>query len=142
MRKETPKYLRLQVILDHLSSMPPAHSSLEAYKMLNNVINEIEDEFLGKDSYNPPRSLLGIYTKRMYVTNLESVFPVEEYSGVSILISSKHITFISRYGAIEVQNKLKDDTQGKGIPFKSRVDAILYRKHDAWGNDVWHEKNK
>lgn len=142
MRKDAPKHMRLQVILDHLQSVQPAHSALEAYKILSESINLIEDRFLGKDTYNPPRSLVNVHTPRMYPTNLESAFPVAYYKGVHILLSSNHITLISRYGAIEIQNKVTGDKRGENVHFKEREHEVIFRKLDAYGDGVWCDKNK
>lgn len=143
MKQETPKHLRLQVILDYLQTKPPARSSLEAYKIFTDTINEVEDEFLGKESYNPPKTFLdGSKTERIYMTNPESFHNVPAYGGVQVLIHFREITFISRYGAIEIQRKVNKDKLGSLIPFKERNTEVIFKKLDAWGDDVWHDKNK
>lgn len=137
------KCQRFQVILNRLAAAPALHTSLEAYKLLEVVINTVEDEFLGEDSYNPPRSLIVGFEKieRMYLTKLESMHPVPRYTGVSILLSHQHVTFISRYGAIEIQRKLREDKRGETIPFEARTELVIFQKLDAYGDPVWHPKN-
>lgn len=143
MNQEVPKHQRIQVVLDYLYSLPPARSSLEAYMIFAKAINEVEDDFLGKESYSPPRTFLdGTKTERIYMTLFESMHPVPRYSGVHILIHLKEVVFISRYGAIEIQRKIEDDILGFKRHFETRNDCVMFTKPDANGDGVWSEKNK
>jgi hypothetical protein len=138
-----PKHERLQKALGYLHSLPPAYSSIEAYKNLEKAVNLVEDEFLGRESYQPPKTFLdGRRTERIYMTLLESLHPVPGYSGVHILINKKEITLISRFGAIEIQYKVDEDKFGFKTHFESRTDKVIFIKNDGYGHGVWHEKNK
>ena len=143
MKPVVPKHQRMPVILDHLACSPAAHNALEAYKLLSDVIDQVEDEILGLETYDlkPSRSALHNTGDRMYVTQLPDIFPVMRYTGVMILVAVRHITFISRYGAIEVQCKREDDKRGTVFKFEDRHECVLLRKADAWGDGVWHPKN-
>ena len=134
---------RLQAVLDRLRYSPPAHTSLEAYALFEKIINQVEDEFLGPHTYNPPRSLLVDFENigRMYMTKTESMFSIPKYTGVHILVNHREVVFISRYGAIELQRKLGHDKEGLIIHFEHRLEQVLLQKPDAWGHGVWHPKN-
>jgi hypothetical protein len=141
--KLIPKGKRIRSTLDYLHALPPARTALEAYMLFAKAINEVEDAFLGADSYDPPKTFLdGTTTERMYMTLFESVHPVPRYSGVHALIHVKEVIFISRYGAIEIQRKNEDDTRGFDQHFSERKDLIMFKKADASGHGVWHKKNK
>lgn len=134
---------RVELILKRLSLLPPATSGLEAYKQLTETINQFEDEIWGKDSWHPPRSFIGgVSTQRFYTIFPESFFSVDNYPGVTILIGTKELIFMSRYGAIEIQNKVIEDRYGKDQTFHLRRDQVFFEKFDAYGDNVWHEKNK
>ncbi|MDQ3076026.1 MAG: hypothetical protein M3Q34_02765 [bacterium] len=138
------KYHRLQVIFDRLSRIPPMSSSLQVYKMMAQVIDEVEDEFLGPETYDLKLNRANPVETgyRMYQIQLGSIFEVSGYTGVQLLLATKHLTFISRYGAIEVQSKLHIDKFGELIFFETRFEQVLFQKLDAFGDGVWHEKNK
>ena len=143
MNQETPKHQRMQVVLDYLHSLPPASNALEAYLLIEKAIMDVEDIFLGKESYNPPKTFLdGTRTERIYMTLHESIHPVPKYGGVQILVHAKEVVFISRYGAIEMQRKHEDDKHGFLTPFEKRNESVLFKKNDAYGDGVWHQKNK
>lgn len=142
MSHTTPKQHRIKVVLDHLHSFSPARTALEAYAHFTQAINQVEDEFLGKDSYDLPRTFLdGTRTERMYMTLFENMYSVPRYGGVHILIHVREIVFISRYGAIEIQKKVEDDKFGFKQHFEERVALVIFKKLDAWGDGVWHQKN-
>lgn len=134
---------RLSLLFTSLDSEPPATSSLDAYRQISNLLNNIEDDVLGRDSWNPPRYYPpGENTERLYTIGADSIFPLKEYNGIDVLTSIGEITFISRYGAIEVQLKDKLDNTGNGTDYENRKKAVIYSKVDYQGDGVWHEKNK
>ena len=111
--------------------------------MLSDVIDQSEDELLGPETYDLKlsREPLRNTGDRMYVTQLPDIHPIPRYTGVQILVAVRHVAFISRYGAIEVQGKLEDDKRGEIFKFEDRHEQVLFQKADAWGDGVWHPKN-
>jgi hypothetical protein len=143
MEQVTPKQHRIQVALDYLYSLPPAGTSLKAYELFTRAINLVEDEFLGQESWSIPRTFLtGARTERIYMGQVESLHPVPRYSGVDILIHVREVVFFSRYGAIEIQQKVADDRYGFKKHFEERTDLVIFQKPDSAGDGVWHTKNR
>ncbi|MEI8130165.1 MAG: hypothetical protein WCG55_01520 [bacterium] len=135
-----PKYQRLLVILDRLHNKQPAKDSLSAYKMIADTIIEVENEFFGPESSN--LHLSDPHLGRMTAPTLDNIFSVPDYNGVSILISTNQVTFISKSGAIEIQKKNREDKYGEIISFSQRTELVLFKKNDSSGHGVWHKKNK
>lgn len=126
-----------------LAKLPPASNALEAYAQLCNTLNEVEDIVFGSQHWNPPRTFLtGVETTRLYPIFTESFFAVTEFPGVQMLLARKELVFISRFGAIQVQNKSASDKTGDDLPFFRRSDEVIFTKDDKYGDDVWHEKNR
>ena len=134
---------RVNLILKKLNVLPPARNGLEAYRQISETINHFEDMIWGKESWNPPRSFLGgVATRRFYTTFTESFFSVENFPGVTLLLGTKELIFVSRYGAIEMQRKLHNDRYGKTKQFYLRHDQVFFVKLDAYSHSVWDEKNR
>ncbi len=134
---------RLLQVLEQFKKLPPATNGLEAYKQFCELINHSEDVLWGKESWNPPRTFLdGSRTDRLYPIYPESFHPVQGFPGVTVLISKMEIVFISRYGAIEIQEKDPDDKYGTNNHFSERHHLCIFKKHDAYRDGVWHNKNK
>lgn len=132
---------RLYKIFENLVKLPRCHNSLEAYKQLTELINTGEDLLFGFEMWNPPRTFLDSNrTERLYTIYPESFHEVKDYLGVTILIAKKELIFISRYGAIEVQEKIKGDEFGNKVHFSKRKNIIVSKK-DAYNDNVWHIKN-
>lgn len=126
-----------------LQAYAPASSGLEAYAQLSEVINNTEDEIWGKEAWDLPRTFLdGRRTDRLYPILPESFHPVQGYPGVTILVSKIEVVFISRWGAIEMQRKDPEDKFGERMHFAYRSDRVLFTKSDAYGDHVWHDKNR
>jgi hypothetical protein len=138
-----PRQERFMAVLSRVSLLPPAHSSLEAYGQLSEELNAAEDEVFGRDYWEPPRTFLdGNRTPRIYPIHTESFHPVVGFNGVTLMIAKKEYVMISRHGAMEVQSKIPDDLYGDLLHFSERNDHILWQKNDAYGDGVWHEKNR
>lgn len=135
---------RLLQVFENLAQRNPFHSSLEAYSYLVKILNEVEDRSLGAESYIPMRHPPTIPTPRMYPPHIEKDFfsTGDAYLGVHLLLSRQHITFISRYGAIEVQGKIHTDKYGVERMYSERKENVLFEKFDYAGHGVWHPKNR
>jgi 5'-deoxynucleotidase YfbR-like HD superfamily hydrolase len=127
---------KLFMLLDRL---PKASSAMEIYCQISNTLNSIEDDYFGVDSWNPPRFYPpGNSTDRMYPTSTDSMYPVPEYGGVNALVGINEVAYISRYGAVEIQKRDKDNKFNE----LNIYSEIIYVKSDAYGDNVWHIKNK
>ncbi len=137
-----PRQDRFMSVLARVSEMPACSNSLEAYGLLSRVLNSAEDEIFG-DHWEPPRTFLdGKRTPRIYPIHPESFHPVEGFSGVTLMIAKKEYVIVSRFGAMEVQTKIPDDLYGANLHFSERNDQVLWQKTDAYGDGVWHDKNR
>jgi hypothetical protein len=134
---------RLLLVLSEIEKLPPFRNGLQVYKELSERLNHQEDCFFGKESWDPPRTFLeNNRTDRLYPIYPESIHTIEEFPGVSILISMKEIIFISRWGAIEVQDKDPKDKYGQVTHFFLRKEKVIFYKSDYYGHGVWADKNK
>ncbi|HVZ12376.1 MAG TPA: hypothetical protein VG965_05080 [Patescibacteria group bacterium] len=134
---------RFADVLSHLATLPAAHSSLEAYGQLSEAINAAEDRMFGVDSWAPPRTFLdGQRSERLYTIYTESFHHVDGFAGVTLMIAKRELVFVSRFGAIQVQSKIPDDPYGRSKHFSDRPETVIWNKEDAYGDDVWHDKNK
>ncbi len=130
---------RIRRLLAELDKQPPAASGLEAYAQMSNTLNHLEDA-LPDNPWAPPRTYVnGELTDRMYPSTTECFETVEGYPGVTVMVHTKEFIFISRFGAIEIQ---KDTGESEvDIHFSTRSHAVIYKKPDAYGDGVWHDKN-
>lgn len=133
---------RLSLALDLWALEPPVSNGLLSYKQLTDCIDSIEDQEIGHDFWDCPRTFLnGQRTDRIYTILPESFHNVKYYSGVTLLLAKHELIFVSRFGAVEVQNKMKEDKYGVFVHYNNRSDEVIFRKIDASGHDVWHAKN-
>jgi len=140
---ESKKKSRLVTFFQELDNLPPANNSLIAYKQISETLNIIEDRAFGVDYWNPLRFYPpGIKTDRMYPVAPESMYPVNNYSKVTLLVSINELIFISNDGAIEFQIKNKNDIFGTEEDFSKRKNKVLYKKNDIFGCGVWDPKNR
>jgi hypothetical protein len=129
---------RLSKIFEKLDRIPCAKTGLEAYARLCNIVNEIEDELF---EWRLPRTFLdGTITERLYPPQPECMESVSGWSGIIVCVHVKEFIFFSRYGAVEIQLDTSEDE--KLIHFSTRSSAVIYSKNDAYGDPVWHPKNK
>ena len=134
---------RLLLVLALVADLPPACTGLEAYRQLATTMNDEEDGWFGSDTWAPPRTFLdGRRTERLYPILPESFHPVAGWPGVTLLLARREAIFVSRHGAIEVQDKREDDPFGERFPFPERTDRVLFAKSDATGHPVWHPKDR
>lgn len=137
------RYERLLRLLDVIRVAAPARSGLEAYRQLAETLNEMEDEWWGPEHWAPPRTFrTALRTERLYPIMPESFFEVPGFPGVTLLLAKRELVFVSRTGAIQVQRKDTADRDGRITPFESRTETIMLDKSDAYGDRVWHVKNR
>ena len=135
------KAARIDSVFDALQKLAPARSGLEAYSQLCSAINHVEDAVWGAEYWAPPRTFTpGDHTDRIYPVSAESFFTMDEYPGVTLLVSTRELIHISRDGAIEIHRKPGSSCNAtiNGSPAK----AVIFEKTDACGHGVWHSKNR
>ncbi|MDE1153748.1 MAG: hypothetical protein PW788_14535 [Micavibrio sp.] len=136
-----PKFVRISKILALFAKAPPFANGMMAYATLMEIVNEQEDLVWGADYWKAPRTFHGgVVTDRVYPTHTESFENVEGFLGVTHLIHTKHSIFLSRYGAVQVQ--LDNGWAVSDCHLETRAEFILVDKLDAYGDGVWHEKNR
>ena len=110
--------------------------------MLSETLNEREDAIWGADDWHPPRTFKdGVRTERLYPISTESFVPVPGFPGVTALLARREVLFVSRYGALEVQEKLREmDLQSQLLTAKGS-ERVIYQLNDSAGDGVWHTKN-
>jgi hypothetical protein len=60
---------------------------------------------------------------------------------VTALLARREVLFVSRYGALEVQEKLREmDLQSQLLTAKGS-ERVIYQLNDSAGDGVWHTKN-
>ena len=134
---------RLGNFFQELSNLPLPKNSLEAFRQISETLNIAEDRIFGTDYWKPLRFYPpGIKTDRMYPVAPESIYPLYNFSKVTLLVSINELIFISNDGAIEFQKKDKGDIFGTDIDFSNRIDRVLFKRTDQYGCEVWDEKNK
>lgn len=115
-----PKIVRLKIFVERLQNALPANSHDEAYELLSNVLNTVEDQ-LTSIPYDPDNWQTD---GRLYPPQQDSSRPVKDHPTVRRYRNLGHNTFISQNGAILI----------------SGLDAateILMSKPGADGKDVW-----
>lgn len=90
---------RLRLFYDRLSSAPPASTAEEAYSLICNTLNAVEDEWSGVPNEPANWRMDG----RMYPPRTERLYAVSGFPNVFRYNSFKHDTYISPHGAIEVR---------------------------------------
>jgi hypothetical protein len=135
---KTKKTDRLKVMIERLGAAQPTTTGLLAYKLVSELLNEIEDEALGSEHWSPPRTFHGgALSERLYPTYPESMHAVDGWPGVTLLVHSKQLVFISLCGAIQIQAK-DDDCK---LPYNERSHLVLLEKADAYGKLVWNTEH-
>lgn len=136
-----PKFIRISKILELFAKAPPFTNGMMAYAALMELVNEQEDTVWGAGYWKAPRTFHGgVVTDRIYPTHTESFEDVMGFPGVTHLIHTKHSIFLSRYGAVQVQ--LDNGWAVADCHLETRPEFILLDKLDAYGDGVWHEKNR
>ena len=93
------KDARLAIFFQRLSDAPAVGTHDEAYVLLCEILNAVEDEFSGVP-YNPSNWLTD---NRLYPPQSDRVYAVREFPEVRRYGSFKHDTYIGKNGAIEVR---------------------------------------
>lgn len=136
-----PKSHRLAIMLKAYAKIPPFSNGMMAYASMMEMLNEREDVLWGEDHWSPPRTFLdGVVTDRIYPTHSESFQNIDGFPGVTHLIHTKHSIFMSRHGAVQVQ--LDNGLAAGDCHLEARSAFILLNKLDAYGDEVWHDKNR
>ena len=112
------KYARLEIFYARLREAAPAQSHDEAYALLCDTLNAVEDEFSGVPN-NPTNWKTD---GRLYPPQKDRVYAVSGFPEVLRYNSFKHDTYISSNGAIEVKIISTSEVQftkaganGKGV---------------------------
>lgn len=112
------KHARLLLFYERLTAAPTPKTHDEAYALLCDTLNTVEDELSGVQ-YDPPSWQTD---GRLYPPQSDRVYAVPEFPGVLRYGSFKHDTYIRKNGAIEVRLKADGTVQfskagadGKGV---------------------------
>jgi hypothetical protein len=92
---------RLAIFFDRLAALPPAATFTEARAQIERTLREVEDEFSGIPDADPLAEKKG----RMFPAQDDKMFPAQGLSGVVVLRSRFHNTYISSNGAIEIRRE-------------------------------------
>lgn len=93
---------RLKIFLERLSHAAPADSSVEAFRLLCDLLNQVEDEY-SASPFNPESWETD---GRMYPPQSDHCTPHPERAGVMRYRSVRHYTFIGADGMIEITDLL------------------------------------
>jgi len=118
------KYARLQLFYKQLQSAPAASSHDEAFALLFDTLNTIEDEHSGV-LFDPANWQTD---GRLYPPQTDRAYEVDGFPEVIRYRSAGHNTYIASNGAIEVR-----------IVATNEVD---FRKSGADGRGVWNEQDR
>jgi hypothetical protein len=131
---------RLFAALQRLQDVPACSSGLEMYRNLCQALNHVEDNALGESSWLPPRTFIGARSsERLYPTYPESMLRVSGAPGITALWHETEVVFISRFGAMEVEEKNGRDLE---LIVSEGGATRLFSRLDAYGDGVWHPKNR
>lgn len=117
---DAPKVVRFAVFLEELKNAAPVSSYDEAYELLCQILNMVEDS-MTTIPYNPETWQTD---GRMYPPHEDSKRTMPDHENVTRFRSRAHNTYIAENGAIEIQDigsdppKLvlsKPGTDGKGV---------------------------
>lgn len=116
---DVPKDERFREFLQRLGSAPAASSFDEAYQLLCDVLNAVEDELSGLPCNPESWETDG----RMYPPQADSMRDVPDCDDVKRFRSVAHNTYIAANGAIEIQ--------------EVRGGVVVFRKDGSNGQRVW-----
>lgn len=111
---------RLDEFFRRLAAAPTAADSDEAYRLLCDTLNAVEDELSG-EPYDPAAWRT---QGRMYPPQADSARRVPDFPAVTRYRSKGHNSFVGTGGAIEIR-----DTAGR----------VLFTKAGADGKGVWEQ---
>jgi hypothetical protein len=95
---------RLAIFVSRLMAAPCADSAEEAYVLLSNTLNAVEDEHSGV-TYDLDRSSSD---GRMYPPQSDSIRDIDGRPELTRYRSRAHNTFIGKNGAIRIENLTRD----------------------------------
>ena len=122
---ESSREFRLLELFRRLQALPPAKNFAEAYRQIEDTLNQVEDE-LTSIPFNPQNWEID---GRMYPPQEDNVRAEEGYTGVFRLRSRGHSTFIASNGAMEIRRSRRTGRQEDEESFVS--------KPGADGRGVW-----
>ena len=105
---------RFEEFLRRLVAAPPASSFDEAYRLICDVLNAVEDDTTSIP-FDPPRWM---EDGRLYPPQMDNTRDLPGRAGVKQLRSRRHLTLIGPDGAIEIQDAL-----GRAILAKPGTDG-------------------
>jgi hypothetical protein len=124
---------RIRELLEALRRVEPVSSGLLAYRLISTTLNEIEDRHLGPESWKPPRRFGdGVVSDRLYPSYPESMFAVEDWPGVTMIVHIRQLVFIGSGGAFQFQRR-----EDSALHYSQRHDLVLLDKPDSCGCKVW-----
>ena len=112
------KFARLTLFYERLKAAPAAGTRDQAYALLSDTLNAVEDEY--SDMPNNPQNWQT--DGRLYPPQTDRVFAVDNFPAVLRYNSFKHDTYIASNGAIEIRvistgavDFTKAGSNGKGV---------------------------
>jgi hypothetical protein len=113
-----PKELRFDEFIRRLRALPPASSHDEARRQIEEMLNQVEDEFSGVP-FDPAHHRTD---GRMYPPQDDNASDVEGHVDVTSYRSRGHETFVAKNGAFEIRDIRKGQvvihkpgSDGKGV---------------------------
>jgi len=120
-------------LLEALRAAEPVDNGLLAYRLISTTLNDIEDRHLGPASWKPPRKFGdGVVSERLYPSYPESMFAVEGWPDVTMMVHMRQLVFIGSRGAFQFQRR-EDST----LHYSDRHHLVLLDKPDSRGRKVW-----
>jgi hypothetical protein len=124
---------RIRELLEALRAAEPAGNGLLAYRLISTTLNDIEDRHLGSASWKPPRKFgKGVVSERLYPSYPESMFAVDGWPEVTMIVHMKQLVFIGSGGAFQFQRR-----EDSGLHYSERHNLVLLDKPDSRGHRVW-----
>lgn len=121
-------------MLEVLRTVEPVSNGLMAYKLISTTLNEIEDRHLGPASWQPPRRFgNGVVSERLYPSYPESMFAVDGWPSVTMIVHIRQFVFIGMGGAFQFQRR-----EESPLHYSLRQDLVMLDKPDSRGNRVWN----
>jgi hypothetical protein len=124
---------RIRELLEALRVAEPADNGLLAYRLISTTLNDIEDRQLGPASWKPPRKFGdGVISERLYPSYPESMFVVDGWPDVTMIVHMKQLVFIGSGGAFQFQRR-----EDSAIHYSERHSLVLLDKPDSRARCVW-----